>query len=97
MEEILTGVGLITILGLFVLAIMLIIDCVKSLTEKLKLKYKQKHRFDKLPTARCYCVDCKYHNNETGECYRLSGWYTADCWYCWNAEPKEAEEVKENE
>lgn len=29
----------------------------------LKQSYKEKRRYDKPPTAKCYCKDCTFHNN----------------------------------
>jgi hypothetical protein len=49
--------------------------------EKLKYDYKTKHRFDKPPLAKCYCKDCKYHE-DNGECYSFTKRYTADNWFC---------------
>lgn len=66
-----------------------------SLMITVKLKHKQKHRFDKPPTAKCYCIDCIYHDNETGRCCKFKTWSTADHWFCWNAEPRKTEEKKE--
>ena len=53
-----------------------------------KVKYAIKHRFDKPPKAKCYCVDCKRHG-EDGRCYKFERWITADNWFCWDADPKE--------
>lgn len=61
----------------------------KELITHLKWQYKYKHRFDKPPTAACYCKDCKRHNNENQECYKFKGWRTADNWFCWDAYPLE--------
>ena len=65
--------------------------------DKAKHKYRYKHRFDKPPTAKCYCIDCKYHDNKSGRCSGLgefiSGYkYTADNWFCYDANPREKEE-----
>lgn len=60
--------------------------------DKAKHKYRYKHRFDKPPTAKCYCIDCKYHDNEDGLCSSLGYWYTADNWFCWKADPRKKEE-----
>lgn len=67
---------------------------IKEAIHTLKWRYKYKHRFDKPPTAKCYCVDCEYHNNETNQCYRFGETTkeyrcTADNWFCWEAEPVE--------
>lgn len=62
---------------------------------RLKYKYRVKHRFDKPPTAKCYCRDCKMHDPKSARCYKFEEWYTADCWFCWDAEPNKKEsEVK---
>lgn len=49
--------------------------------------YTIKHRFDKPPTAKCYCKDCTRHD-DNGKCYKFEGYYTADNWFCWDADPK---------
>ena len=61
-----------------------------------KYKYRYKHRFDKPPTAKCYCIDCGYHDNETGQCYRFGETTkeyrcTGDNWFCCDADPREKE------
>lgn len=91
MKDFFAAVGWLTVIVIVCFIIYLIFEALKTLFETLKLKYKQKHRFDKPPTAKCYCVDCIHHNNKTGECYRLKGWHTADNWFCWNAEPRKKE------
>ena len=65
-------------------------------TDEVKFKYRYKHRFDKPPTAKCYCIDCGYHDNETGQCYRFGETTeeyrcTADNWFCWEADPRKKE------
>lgn len=92
MKEFLMIMGVIALFVLDWLVIMNVIYMLKTLIEKLTLKYKQKHRFDKPPTAKCYCVDCVYHNNETGLCCKFETWNTADNCFCWNAEPRKTEE-----
>lgn len=49
-----------------------------------------RHRFDKPPTAKCYCVDCKYYRKD-GYCNDHSGWGVADSWFCWDATPKDGD------
>lgn len=57
----------------------------------LKWRYKYKHRFDKPPTAKCYCKDCKYYKSYDfgGRCGRghIENWTIADNYFCWQAEP----------
>lgn len=69
----------------------------------LKWQYKRKHRFDKPPTAKCYCKDCKYFKVEDGyfnKCTRghIVNWTIADNDFCWQAEPlKKDPELVEKE
>ena len=68
--------------------------CVKEGICKLKWQYRYKHRFDKPPIAKCYCIDCKHHNKKTRQCYQFGQTTkeyrcTADDWFCWEAEPRE--------
>ena len=65
-----------------------VLCCIKELLHKAKWRYKYKHRFDKPPTAACYCKDCKLHGDESHRCCKFD-WNTADNWFCWDAEPKE--------
>lgn len=76
---------IILVLFLFCVLFSEVYDLVKSLISK----HKQKHSFGKSPTADCYCVDCIYHDNDTKECYKFEGYYTADCWFCRYAKPKD--------
>lgn len=94
MKEFFTFVGLFTTLAI-VFAILCLAFCgIKEGIFNLKWRYKYKHRFDKPPTAKCYCRDCKYHGSETNQCYRFGETTkeyrcTADNWFCWEAEPLE--------
>lgn len=92
MKEFLMVMGVIALCALAVLAVIFVRDGIGILIENLKLKYRQKHRFDKPPTAKCYCIDCIYHDNETRRCCKFKTWSTADHWFCWNAEPRKTEE-----
>lgn len=87
--EFLTVVGAITLLFLTGFLIICIISAIDHWIGRLKRNYRYKHRFDKPPTAKCYCIDCEHHNNETNQCYRFGEYRcTADNWFCWEAEPK---------
>ena len=79
--------GAATIVVCFVM-IAAIFHGIKELIDVSKRRYIIKHRFDKPPTAACYCRDCKRHDDESHRCYKFDGWYTADNWFCWDAEPR---------
>lgn len=61
---------------------------------------KYKHRFDKPPTAACYCKDCIYHGTKykdggNNKCdYPGIDIWTPDEGFCFEAEPINAQEAK---
>lgn len=68
---------------------------IKESIEDLRYVYRYKHRFDKPPTAKCYCIDCKNYNIETQRCYGFhedSIRLVADNMFCYRAEPRKKEE-----
>ena len=87
--------GAASILAMVILIGVLLWEFATDTLRTLKWRHKYKHRFDKLPTAQCYCKDCKYFqsyrvNGETGRCGRghIDGhWSIADNYFCWQAEP----------
>ena len=80
-------------LGLCIFFVLIaLIDWIKGAIRQAKVKYYIKHRFDKPPTAKCYCIDCKHHDRDTKRCYRFGQTTkeyrcTADEWFCWEADP----------
>ena len=58
------GIGI----GVVVLAVVLLAynayEAIASAIRGWRWKYKYKHRFDKPPTAACYCKDCSYHTKD---------------------------------
>ena len=86
---ILCVVGGATIIMISIFVISWLVDTIPDHIRKWKHKYEIKHRFDKPPTAKCYCIDCQYHDNETGECrHSYKSYYTSDESFCWEAEPR---------
>lgn len=69
-------------------------EVIGELIDRAKRNYRIKHRFDGPPTAKCYCRDCTRYDNESHKCYKFDGWRTADCWFCWDAEPRK--KIKED-
>lgn len=88
---ILIAIGAAATLALISLMITALICNVREFINSVKLKHKQKHKFDKPPTAKCYCADCIYHDNETGRCCKFY-LYTEDDWFCCDGEPRKKEE-----
>ena len=88
MKDIFAFIGIIvTSVTLFMLCGAFIIFISEKIRD-LQRRYKYKHRFDKSPTAKCYCVDCKHHGKD-GKCNDFVMYMrTEDDWFCWRAEPK---------
>lgn len=64
MKDIFAFIGIIiTLAAIFMLCGMLIIFVLEKIKE-IKRRYQYKHRFDKPPTAKCYCKDCIYHEKD---------------------------------
>lgn len=84
-----TTIGFFTSIAALTIITIIFIGEIKNIINHYKRKYQQKHRFDKPPTAKCYCIDCKYRT-EYEECHVLGGSFkVADDWFCWKAEPKD--------
>ena len=73
-------------------------DALRDVVRSWRWQYKYEHRFDKPPTAACYCKDCIYH----GTTYKDGGnnkcdypgidIWTPDEGFCFEAEPINAKE-----
>ena len=77
-------VGFFTLLGIVILFVIIALDKIDILIYEKKREYQYKHRFDKPPKAKCYCIDCVSYRN--GFCY-LHKFHIADNWFCRNAIP----------
>lgn len=85
-------IGLCTLITIAVFLVVALFHLTVEMFDRIKRNYEIKHRFDKPPTAKCYCRDCDRHNNESNRCYKFDGWYTAPSWFCWDANPRKKEE-----
>ena len=87
------SIGIATVTVFCFTILVLIVDCIANEIHEAIWVYKYKHRFDKPPTAACYCVDCKFHGDsiDSTRCTKRKDivLQTADEWFCQAAEPKE--------
>ena len=87
------GIGISVVCGGVLIMAYCAFDSLRDVVRGLFWHYKYKHRFDKPPTAACYCKDCKYHvekdSNGAGPCEwpGVSRW-TPDNGFCYEADPK---------
>lgn len=76
-------VSILCIAVIFTIA-MVILELIKNLY----VRYKIRTRYNKKPTAKCYCRDCKKFNPETGECGDpCNGRRMGPSWFCCFADP----------
>lgn len=86
--SVLAFIGGLCLIGAILGIIAAVVTEIKGLIIKQKWRHKYKHRFDKPPTAKCYCKDCRLHSDETNRCGKFDGWHTADNCFCWDAKPR---------
>lgn len=90
-------IGFVTVLLICAALLVMLIAVAKDWFDRKIFKYRYKHRFDKPPTAKCYCKDCSYHgDNEDPSMCKLPGMtrYTPMDGFCYEAEPMTYEETK---
>ena len=90
-KDVFALMGVLCLIGVIIIAGIMIFEAIIDGIRKFKRWWQYKHRFDKPPTAKCYCIDCEYHNNEIGRCYRFHADHyrcTADNAFCYEAEPR---------
>jgi hypothetical protein len=86
--EYLAFFGFMCIIGVVILVMILLFDFIAEKVKEVKWIYKRNHRFDKPPTAKCYCKDCIYYSQRNGYGRCKYGhidqcWNIADSWFCW--------------
>ena len=81
------AIGLGVIVAIIVPVFFGLFTVIKEGIHKIRVHYKAKHRFDKPPMAKCYCVDCAHFIKERHECW-YNKWSHDDNHFCAWAEPK---------
>lgn len=92
--EVFGWIGILTAAGFVALMAYSAFDALRGVVYDWRWNYKYKHRFDKPPTAKCYCKDCIYHGttykdggNNKCDVSKADIW-TPDEGFCFKAEPK---------
>lgn len=96
MKDSLAFIGLATIGIVFLFCILLIWSCIRDYISDIRYRYKRKHRFDKPPTAKCYCKDCLYFGIHTEYC-AVTRKYMSDSCFCSHAVPRKHDPEKEGD
>ena len=92
MTDFFTTVGFIVVGSVAIAMVLLLICGIKQFIEERIWIYKYNHRFDKLPTAKCYCKDCSLYGDFTSRslCRKHKSHFSED-YFCKDADPCEAE------
>ena len=88
-------IGILIVAGFVVAMLYCAFDALRDVVHGWRWHYKYKHRFDKPPTAACYCKDCVHHGTRIPNsgvtnacCLPGVGRYTPDNGFCYEAEPR---------
>ncbi len=87
MIEILALCGVLFIIEGLVIAGILAFSFLRDFIEDKRYEYEIAHRFDKKPTAKCYCKDCVLWDEDNEQCRNVDK-FASDCGFCWNAKPR---------
>ena len=81
-------VGIFVIVVVSIAIVYALLGWIKESIEKAIYHYRFKHRFDRPPRAKCYCLDCVLH--DVSHLCKLPGnsRYTPDTGFCYEAEPR---------
>ena len=92
MTELFTTVGAFVIILMIVAMIFAVICAIRDFIRERIWIYRYNHRFDKPPTAKCYCKDCSFYGDfaHTRLC-RMHNRSFADDYFCKDADPCKAE------
>ena len=92
---VLSWIGAFVVLACVCAMIHCVFDSLRDVVKNWRWKYTYKHRFDKPPTAACYCKDCKWHSVKDNKCNNVT-WadrHTPDNGFCYDAEPMTMKEA----
>ena len=92
MTEFFTAVGAVVIIVMIVAMIFAVICAIRQFIRERIWIYKYNHRFDKPPTAKCYCKDCSlYGDFENHRLCRKHKSHFSEDYFCKDADPRKAE------
>ena len=91
-KNILMMIGGVTVLFVVGTILYILYESIREKVREWKWIYKRNQRFDKPPTAECYCKDCIYFKEDShySKCNRGhidKTWSIADNYFCWQATP----------
>ena len=92
MTDFFTAVGVFVIMATIVAMLLAVIYAIRQFIRERIWIYKYNHRFDKAPTAKCYCKDCSFFGDFTDRrLCRKHKEFVVDDFFCKDADPCKAE------
>ena len=92
MTEFFTAVGAVVIILTIVAMIFAVFCVIRQVIRNRIWIYKYNHRFDKPPTAKCYCKDCYLYGDFENRCLcRKHKSHFSEDYFCKDADPRKAE------
>lgn len=82
-----TAAGVITLMAAILTGVAFAMCWLWEQGEKIVYRRRMKHRFDKPPHARCYCIDCRYYAStyagaHCGYCRMMSRRQVSEAYFC---------------
>lgn len=92
MTEFFTAVGAFVIIAMVVVMIFAVICAIRQFIRERIWIHKYNHRFDKPPTAKCYCKDCSFYGDFASRslCRKHKSFFPED-YFCKDADPCKTE------
>jgi len=92
MTEFFTAVGAVVIISMIAAMIFAVICAIRQFIRERIWIYKYNHRFDKPPTAKCYCKDCSLYGDFISRslCRKHKSHFSED-YFCKDADHCKAE------
>lgn len=78
----LAGFGAVALIGGVIIILYMFYDWLKGRILDLRRIWQYKHRFNKKPIAKCYCIDCRYYD-EQKICINLDRRVLDNEFCCW--------------
>ena len=95
----LAGFGAVALIGGFIIILYMFYDWLKDRIRNLRRIWQYKHRFNKKPIAKCYCIDCRDYDERNKFCRDLGRHVLDNTFCCWckpdmSKKPNVKEEIK---
>ena len=75
--------GALALLGGAIIILYMFYDWLKGRIQNLRRIWQYKHRFNKKPIAKCYCIDCRDYDEKNKFCRDLGRHVLDNTFCCW--------------